>query len=150
MTALPSPRNLHIEISDPVNAAADSGSINDSEIENTHDAPTLPLLESFPAIQDANNCMTRSQAFNLYTTHFLSTWNVRTYEFAAVSSGRTRSNTEEANGSLDHIYRCSISRYSCRCFYTVSSPFSRLLKDSASRGVSRDKKLQCFATLRRV
>jgi iron-regulated transporter 1 len=29
--------------------------------------------------------MTNSQAYNLYTSHFLSTWNVRTYEFAVVS-----------------------------------------------------------------
>ncbi|RDW94335.1 hypothetical protein BP5796_00098 [Coleophoma crateriformis] len=28
--------------------------------------------------------MTRSQASNLYTSHFLSTWNMRTYEFAVV------------------------------------------------------------------
>jgi solute carrier family 40 (iron-regulated transporter), member 1 len=33
------------------------------------------------------NGMTRSQAFNLYTSHILSTWNVRQYEFAAVSAG---------------------------------------------------------------
>jgi iron-regulated transporter 1 len=32
--------------------------------------------------------MTRSQAFNLYISHLLSTWNIRTYEFAAVSAGR--------------------------------------------------------------
>jgi iron-regulated transporter 1 len=32
--------------------------------------------------------MTRSQAWNLYTSHFLSTWNARTYEFAAVSKYR--------------------------------------------------------------
>lgn len=31
------------------------------------------------------NGLTTSQAWNLYTSHFLSTWNVRTYEFAAVS-----------------------------------------------------------------
>lgn len=31
--------------------------------------------------------MTTAQARNLYTSHFLSTWNVRTYEFAAVSFG---------------------------------------------------------------
>jgi len=31
------------------------------------------------------NGMTRDQAWNLYTSHFLSTWNVRGYEFAAVS-----------------------------------------------------------------
>ncbi|KAH6678385.1 hypothetical protein B0J14DRAFT_650605 [Halenospora varia] len=30
------------------------------------------------------NGMTQSQAINLYTSHFLSTWNVRTYEFAAI------------------------------------------------------------------
>ncbi len=29
--------------------------------------------------------MTKAQAWNLYTTHMLSTWNARTYEFAAVS-----------------------------------------------------------------
>lgn len=29
--------------------------------------------------------ITKSQAYNLYTSHFLSTWNIRTYEFAAVS-----------------------------------------------------------------
>ncbi|KAH7330255.1 Ferroporti-1 [Rhexocercosporidium sp. MPI-PUGE-AT-0058] len=28
--------------------------------------------------------MSRSQAYNLYASHFLSTWNVRTYEFAAI------------------------------------------------------------------
>jgi len=28
--------------------------------------------------------MTRDQAWNLYTSHFLSTWNVRGYEFAVV------------------------------------------------------------------
>lgn len=30
--------------------------------------------------------MSSSQAWNLYTSHFLSTWNARTYEFAAVSN----------------------------------------------------------------
>lgn len=29
--------------------------------------------------------ITKAQAYNLYTSHFLSTWNIRTYEFAAVS-----------------------------------------------------------------
>ncbi|CZR60910.1 related to ferroportin 1 [Phialocephala subalpina] len=29
-------------------------------------------------------CITKSQAYNLYTSHFLSTWNIRTYEFAAI------------------------------------------------------------------
>ena len=31
-----------------------------------------------------NEGMTRRQALNLYTSHLLSTWNARTYEFAAV------------------------------------------------------------------
>jgi len=30
--------------------------------------------------------LTRAQAMGLYVSHFLSTWNVRTYEFAAVSA----------------------------------------------------------------
>lgn len=29
--------------------------------------------------------MTKKQALDLYTSHLLSTWNARTYEFAAVS-----------------------------------------------------------------
>ena len=33
-----------------------------------------------------NGGMTRKQALNLYTSHLLSTWNARTYEFAAVRS----------------------------------------------------------------
>lgn len=53
------------------------------ELEATHDTSTSLLLESSPDMEAAG--MTRSQAFNLYTSHLLSTWNVRTYEFAAVS-----------------------------------------------------------------
>lgn len=37
---------------------------------------------SVPAILDTS--ITESQALNLYTSHLLSTWNARTYEFAAV------------------------------------------------------------------
>ena len=33
------------------------------------------------------NGMTKSQALNLYASHLLSTWNIRQYEFAAVSAG---------------------------------------------------------------
>lgn len=34
--------------------------------------------------------LTRSQAWGLYVSHFLSTWNARTYEFAAVSPPHVR------------------------------------------------------------
>ena len=61
--------------------AADPCSTTNSELEDIHH---VPLLESLP--DSADTGMTRSQAFNLYTTHFLSTWNVRTYEFAAAST----------------------------------------------------------------
>ncbi|TVY93896.1 Solute carrier family 40 member [Lachnellula willkommii] len=37
-----------------------------------------------PLSDSHQNGMTRSQAWNLYVSHFLSTWNIRTYEFAAI------------------------------------------------------------------
>lgn len=43
---------------------------------------------------DHNEChepMSKSQAWNLYTSHLLSTWNMRTYEFAAVRSPKVNS-----------------------------------------------------------
>jgi hypothetical protein len=52
------------------------------DMENTEVA-ALPWSE--PSFDIGANCMTRPQAHNLYASHFLSTWNVRTYEFAAVS-----------------------------------------------------------------
>jgi iron-regulated transporter 1 len=45
----------------------------------------IPRSET--ALNIEPNGMTRPQAFNLYTSHLLSTWNIRTYEFAAVSAG---------------------------------------------------------------
>ncbi|TVY56040.1 Solute carrier family 40 member 2 [Lachnellula cervina] len=43
---------------------------------------TWPSSES---LSDSHqNGMTRAQAWNLYVSHFLSTWNIRTYEFAAI------------------------------------------------------------------
>lgn len=47
----------------------------------------LPLISDSisSSTGEDDDLMTRSQAWNLYTSHFLSTWNVRTYEFAAVS-----------------------------------------------------------------
>ncbi|KAH7403398.1 hypothetical protein BKA64DRAFT_722147 [Cadophora sp. MPI-SDFR-AT-0126] len=50
-----------------------------SDIDNI---PPSPMLQAIP--DDEHNSMSRSQAYNLYTSHFLSTWNVRTYEFAAI------------------------------------------------------------------
>lgn len=38
------------------------------------------------AAEEESAGLTTSQARDLYTSHFLSTWNARTYEFAAVSS----------------------------------------------------------------
>jgi iron-regulated transporter 1 len=64
--------------------------INQVEIESPDpsDPQELQEVPMNPSPDEANqnepNGLTRSQAFNLYTSHFLSTWNVRTYEFAAV------------------------------------------------------------------
>lgn len=71
---------------------------NDTDTEPyTQHVPTSTLPDSIPDV-DIDG-MTRSQAVNLYTTHFLSTWNVRTYEFAAVSAVQYRSSEgENANG----------------------------------------------------
>lgn len=55
----------------------------DDEVEN---GPASPLVLGGNEEHESRSGMTRSQAFNLYTSHFLSTWNVRTYEFAAVST----------------------------------------------------------------
>ena len=60
------------------------------ESEDVNSIPLSPMLQAMP--DEEHNSMSRSQAYNLYTSHFLSTWNVRTYEFAAVRNdgmGRT-------------------------------------------------------------
>lgn len=48
------------------------------ELENLDDPPCNDIL------QDGVRGMAPAQAWNLYVSHALSTWNVRTYEFAAV------------------------------------------------------------------
>lgn len=54
--------------------------------DNTDDAgPAAPLLLDGIVEERVVGGLTTSQAWNLYTSHFLSTWNVRAYEFAAVS-----------------------------------------------------------------
>lgn len=90
-------------MSAPIDEPADL-SASSLEPEDVHNVPASPLLE---LLDEDEPLMTRSQAFNLYTTHFLSTWNVRTYEFAAVSQA---SDTVNGNAnSLDYLHRCSLS-----------------------------------------
>lgn len=47
-----------------------------------HDQVNLGLDDE--SLATAASSMTRSQAISLYTSHLLSTWNARTYEFSAV------------------------------------------------------------------
>lgn len=70
--------------------------VEEPEIEagSAHDSPSGVDIENSSLIQMSEtaldiepNGMTRSQALSLYTSHLLSTWNIRTYEFAAVSAG---------------------------------------------------------------
>jgi iron-regulated transporter 1 len=78
-------------------ADAEAGSAgNSDEMENSS---ITQMSETTPDIEP--NGMARSQAFNLYTSHFLSTWNVRTYEFAAVSaeSGNSPRGTDHIRSS---------------------------------------------------
>jgi iron-regulated transporter 1 len=72
---LNSASKVAVEEADPEARSADLADEN----ENTS---ISQISETVPGIEP--NGMTRSQAFNLYTSHFLSTWNIRTYEFAAV------------------------------------------------------------------
>lgn len=62
-------------------AEVEAGSADDSMA----DASITQMSET--ALDLEPEFMIRSQAFNLYTSHLLSTWNIRTYEFAAVSAG---------------------------------------------------------------
>jgi iron-regulated transporter 1 len=64
-------------------AEAEAGSAEDYSMA---DASLTQM--SGTALDNEPEFMTGSQAFNLYTSHLLSTWNIRTYEFAAVSAGR--------------------------------------------------------------
>lgn len=60
---------------------AEAGSADDYSMT---DASLTQMSET--ALEIEPEFMNRSQAFNLYTSHLLSTWNIRTYEFAAVSA----------------------------------------------------------------
>ena len=50
-----------------------------------------------------------SQALNLYTSHLLSTWNARTYEFAAVRLWVMSTATFTYTDSPDHFHGCGVS-----------------------------------------
>jgi len=65
--------------------------------EDGQEVLTLPMAESISELEYEG--MTRSQALNLYTSHFLSTWNVRTYEFAAVSASERQHDHEDADNA---------------------------------------------------
>ena len=52
-----------------------------------------------------------AQAWNLYTSHTLSTWNARTYEFAAVSTTFCDSYKSLTYISLDSLYRLCLPKY---------------------------------------
>lgn len=64
----------------------------DSPDQRDNDALPSPALSTDPLLpvhqnpENEQDGMTRPQALSLYTSHFLSTWNVRTYEFAVVST----------------------------------------------------------------
>ncbi len=58
---------------------ADLGSPTSPETEDEQPQQMVALIQDEEPIY-----ITRSQAYNIYTSHFLSTWNIRTYEFAAV------------------------------------------------------------------
>jgi iron-regulated transporter 1 len=62
-------------------AEVEAGSVDDCSIED----PSITQM-SETVLDIEPNGMARSQAFNLYTSHLLSTWNIRSYEFAAVSA----------------------------------------------------------------
>ena len=63
--------------------------------------------------------LTKVQAWNLYMSHTLSTWNARTYEFAAVST-LCSFQICNSNISLDSLHRLGLSRYPPCLFRTVS------------------------------
>lgn len=87
---------------------------------SSSDIPVCPTSEQAPLPETI--LMTRSQAWNLYTTHFLSTWNVRTYEFAAVS-GPDAVMTKMLMSVEDYFHRCGVSGYfNCCCCPVRSFP----------------------------
>lgn len=56
---------------------------SESDLDEIFIDSAQPILEAYPGL-------TRGQAFNLYLSHALSTWNARGYEFAAVGIPKRR------------------------------------------------------------
>lgn len=71
----------------PVSDVLPSWPRADEESESLLPATGTEDASDFNDIEDSSMgySLSRSQAWNLYTSHMLSTWNARTYEFAAVS-----------------------------------------------------------------
>lgn len=109
------------------NDTADSGLPSSRENEDLQATQMAPLNTDEDQVY-----ITKSQAYNLYTSHFLSTWNIRTYEFAAVSPKcghrmMIQAKAETDLMTLDHFHTSCISEYSSPSCYSVSSLF--LLSD---------------------
>ena len=64
-----------------IGTSQDADNSNDGALA---DVVAMTADEQTPRLSETGS-MTRSQAWNLYTSHFLSTWNIRTYEYSAVS-----------------------------------------------------------------
>jgi len=69
-----------MEIMIPVDARGDSTLQGSSFQEESSTSGRILADEA------SHEPMSKTQAWSLYTSHFLSTWNMRIYEFAAVSS----------------------------------------------------------------
>jgi hypothetical protein len=105
------------------NDNADSGLPSSPETEDLQTTQIAPLN-----MDEEQMYITKSQAYNLYTSHFLSTWNIRTYEFAAVSTGCGHQMMIQANMNieltqLDHFHTSCVSEYPSPSCYSVSFLF---------------------------
>jgi hypothetical protein len=100
-----------------------------SNDESAEDASYLNSISTDADADDIENTasgsMTRAQVWNLYTTHILSTWNARTYEFAAVRQSTQKMSDyyvrNNNNGNPDSLHGERISRHAARLVATVCS-----------------------------
>lgn len=74
------PHRAHLMMNEDNQHHADLGPPSEN---SSQDLPANAETEADPSTE-LELIMTKSQAWNLYTSHFLSTWNMRLYEFAAV------------------------------------------------------------------
>ncbi len=115
-----------------------------SNDESAEHASYLSSLSSDADADDIENTasgsMTRAQVWNLYTTHILSTWNARTYEFAAVRQSTQKMSVyyvwSNNNGKPDSLHGKRISRHAARLVATVCTkclyPALTLLRSRAA------------------